>query len=155
MRTPFLQTASHYISGPIPANFFAKLPKTIQNHTGWEYSFQPKSDGCFLSPTFNNMPYRNSFVPEISITASHHDTQTMLHITGRPVKLIRVFMAVWFGILLLIEAFLLILAITSNLDNMIPAYIPIAMCVFGYLLCALSTKAAFISVIKAIEIECA
>ena len=97
------------------------------------------------------MPYRNSFVPEIDIIASNHETHTVLHITGQPVKSVRVFMAFWFGFSILMEAFLLIFAITSNLDSIIPVFIPLVLCLYGYLLCQLGTKAAFNTIIKAIK----
>lgn len=77
----------------------------------------------------------------------------MLHITGQPSKFVRIFMTLWFGFLVLMEVFLLIHAITSNLDSIIPVFIPIVMCVFGYLLCKLGTKATFNSVVNAIQKE--
>ena len=128
--------------------------EVIYKHTNWEYKSQQRNAGCFLKPTFRNMPYRNSFVPEIDIVVSNHEAYTMLHITGQPVELVRFFMALWFGFLSLMEVFLLILAITSNLDSIIPVFIPVAMCVFGYLLCELGTKVTFNSVVKAIQEEC-
>lgn len=153
MKIPFTQTARHNINSNISSDFFAKLPEMILNHTAWEYSYQHRVDGCFLKPTFKNMPYRNSFVPEINIVASCHDTQTMLHISGQPVKFVRIFMAFWFSFLLLMEMFLLVLIITSR-DSIFPVFIPIGMGVFGYLLCELGTKVTFNSVVKAIKKEC-
>lgn len=149
----FTQTAEHKINNIAYSDFFQELPEIIRKHTGWEYKYQQRNDGCFLSPTFRNMPYRNSFVPEIGIIVTNHKIYTMLQISGQPVKFVRIFMAFWFSFLSLMEVFLLILAITSNLDSIIPVFIPIAMCVFGYLLCELGTKAAFNSVVKAIQNE--
>lgn len=149
----FTQTAEHKINSTANSDFLQKLPEVIRMHTGWEYTYQQRKDGCFLKPTFRNMPYRNSFVPEIDIIASNHEVHTMLHITGQPVKYVRIFMTLWFGILALMEVCWLILAITSNLDSIIPVFIPIAMCVFGYLLCKLGTKATFNSVVNAIRKE--
>ena len=150
----FTQRAEHKINTTVYSDFLQKLPEVIRKHTNWEYKYQQRNAGCFLKPTFRNMPYRNSFVPEIDIIVSNHEAYTMLHITGKPVKFVRVFMALWFCFLSLMEVFLLILAITSNLDSIIPVFIPIAICVFGYLLCELGTKVTFRSVVKAIQKGC-
>ena len=149
----FTERATHCINKTIPANSFEILPEVIRQHTNWDYAYHQKPTGCSLKPTFRNMPYRNSFVPEIDIVVSNHEAYTMLHITGQPVKFVRIFMALWFGFLSLMEVFLLILAITSNLDGIIPIFIPIVMCAFGYLLCKFGTKATFNSVVKAIKKE--
>jgi hypothetical protein len=154
MKKIFTQIAEHKIYNTACSDFIYKLPELILKHTDWEYTYQQRNGGCILKPTFRNMPYRNSFVPEIDITVSNHETYTMLHITGRPVKFVRIFMTLWFSLLLLMEMLLLIPALTSNLDNILAAFIPIGMCVFGYLLCELGTKATFYSVIKAIKKEC-
>ena len=153
MKRLFTQTAEYKTSNTSYSEFLQKLPEVIYKYTNWEYKSQQSCAGYFLKPTFRNMPYRNSFVPEIDIVVSNHEAYTMLHITGQPVKFVRIFMALWFGFLSLMEVFLLILAITSNLDSIIPIFIPIVMCAFGYLLCKFGTKATFNSVIKAIKKE--
>lgn len=150
----FVQMAEHKSNNTAYSDFLQKLPEVILKHTDWEYKYQQSNTGCFLKPTFRNMPYTNSFVPEIDIVVSNHEAYTTLHISGQPVKFVRVFMALWFGFSSLMEMFLLILAITSNLDSIIPVFIPIVLCVFGYLLCELGTKATFNSVVKAIQKEC-
>ena len=154
MKRLFTQIAEHRINYAVNSDFVQKLPELICKHTDWEYKYQQRNDGCFLKPTFRNMLHRNSFVPEINITVSAHEEYTTLHITGRPEKSVRIFMAFWFGFLSLMEVLLLVLAITSNLDSITPVFIPIAMCSFGYLLCELATKATFNSVMRAIQKEC-
>ena len=149
----FTEMATHCINKTISTNGFEILPEVIRQHTDWDYAYQQKTTGCSLKPTFRNMPYRNSFVPEIDIVISNRDSQTELQMIGQPVKFVRIFMALWFGFLSLMEVFLLILAITSNLDSIIPIFIPIVMCAFGYLLCKLATKATFNSVVNAIKKE--
>lgn len=149
----FTQNMEHKINNTSCSDFFQKLPEVIRKHTDWDYTYKQRDSGCFLKPTFCNMPYRNSFVPEIDVTVSHHEDYTLLYITGQPVKLVRIFMSLWFSFLSLMEVFLLILATASNLDSLIPVVIPIAMCVFGYLLCKLATKANFNSIVKAIQKE--
>ena len=149
----FTERATHCINKTIPANSFEILPEMIRQHADWDYAYQPKATGCSLKPTFRNMPYRNSFVPEIEIVISDRDSQTELQMIGQPVKIVRVFMALWFSFLLAQEVFFFILAITSNLDRLFPLFIPLAMCAFGYLLCKLATKATFNSVVKAIKKE--
>jgi len=100
-----------------------------------------------------NMPYRNSFVPEIDIAVTHYGSQTFLYMQGQPVKPIRIFMVVWFGICLMVEALVLFLAITSRLDNAFLVFIPVIMCAFFYFICRIFTGATFKSVVKAIQKE--
>ena len=149
----FTEMATHCINKTISTNGFEILPDVIRQHTNWDYAYHQKSTGCSLKQTFRNMPYRNSFVPEIEIVISDRDSQNELQMIGQPVKFVRVFMALWFSFLLVLEVFFIILAITSNLDRLFPLFIPLAMCAFGYLLCKLATKATFNSVVKAIKKE--
>ena len=149
----FTEMATHYINKTIATNGFEILPEIIRQHTNWDYAYQKKIKGCSLKPIFRNMPYRNSFVPEIDIVISDRDSQTELQMIGQPVKFVRVFMALWFSFLMAMEIFFIMLAITSNLDRLFPLFIPLAMCAFGYLLCKLGTKATFNSVVKAIKKE--
>ena len=149
----FTERATHCINKTIPTNGFEILPEVIRQHTDWDYAYQQKTTGCSLKPTFRNMPYRNSFVPEINIVISNRDSQTELQMIGQPVKFVRVFMALWFSFLLAMEVVFVILAIASSLDRLFPLFIPLAMCAFGYLLCKLATKATFNAVVKAIQKE--
>ena len=149
----FTEMATHCINKTISTSGFEILPEVIRQHTDWDYAYQQKTKGCSLKPTFRNMPYTNSFVPEIDVVISNHNSQTELQMIGQPVKFVRVFMALWFSFLLVLEVFFIILAITSNLDRLFPLFIPLAMCAFGYLLCKLATKATFNSVVKAIKKE--
>lgn len=153
MKSIFTQTSVHSISGatyPICLNNF---PESIRKHTNWNYSYVQTDRGCFLKPAFHDMPYRNSFVPEIDIVVSRSDVQTILCISGQPVKFVRIFMAIVFSFLLMMEVVLLALTITSDLDNLFPVFIPIIICAFGYLLCKIATGATFKSVVKAIQKE--
>ena len=149
----FTERATHCINKTISTNGFEVLPEVIRQHTDWDYSYQQKNTGCHLKPTFRNMPYRNSFVPEIDIVISKRDSETELQMIGQPTKYVRVFMALWFSFLLTMETIFILLAVTSKLDNLFPLFIPLAMCAFGYLLCKLVTKATFNSVVKAIRKE--
>ena len=153
MKSIFLQTAEHSIASPTCPTCLSDLPKLIRKHTDWDYSCVQTNSGYFLKPTFRDVPYRNSFVPEIDIAVSHNDTQTFLYMRGQPVKLIRIFMTIWFGFLLMMEVFLLAIATFSNLDSLFPVFLPIIMCVFGYLLCKIATGATFRSIVKAIQKE--
>jgi len=153
MKSIFTQTAEHSIANTTYPTGLNDLPKLIRKHTGWNYTCTQTDVGCYLKPTFRDMPYGNSFVPEIDVVVSRNDAQTILYMRGQPVEFVRVFMAIWFGSTLMMEVFLLVLAFTSNLDNFFPVLIPIIMCVFGYLLCKLATRATFKSVIKAIQKE--
>lgn len=150
MKNSFTFTAKLDINSKISSDLLTKLPEIIFNHTNLEFSYQQKANGCFLKPTFKNMPYRNSFVPELNITASSDNSQTTLCIIGQPVKLVRIFMFFWFSFLSLMEIFSLILIFTAK-SSIVSALIPICMAVLGYFLCKLGTKATFNSVITAIK----
>ena len=149
----FTERATHCTNKTIPINGFEILPEVIRQQTGWDYTYQRKPTGCSLKPTFRNMSYRNSFLPEIDIVISNRDSHTELQMIGQPVKFVRVFMALWFSFLMAAEVFFVILAITSNLDSLYPLFIPLVFCAFGYLLCKLATKVIFRSVVKAIKKE--
>ena len=148
MKSIFECTAEHRTACQVNLN---DLPDIIRKRTDWDYTVTTTGTGCLLKPTFRNMPYRNSFVPEIDITVSRDDTQTVLHMCGRPVTFVRIFMGIWFGFLLPVQALLLILAFTANLDSIFPVFIPAIMMVFGYLLCKLATRATFRSIVQAIQ----
>lgn len=150
----FTQTANCSVNNAIRSDFLKALPDVILKHTDWDYFCQETDTGCYLKPTFRNMPYRNSFVPEIDIVALSSGEHTILQMRGRPVKFVRVFMAIWFISLMIMELFLLSFAVTSAPDRIFLIFIPFGMCVFGYLLCKLGTKASFGSVVKAIRQEC-
>jgi len=153
MKSIFSQTAEHSIVNTTYPICLNDLPQLIRKHTDWDYSCAQTDSGYLLQPTFHDMPYRNSFVPEIDIVVSRNNAQTILNVSGQPVKFVRVFMAAWFGFALMMEVFLLALAITSNLNSLFPVFIPIIMCVFGYVLCKIATRATFKSVMKAIQKE--
>ena len=129
------------------------LPKAICKHTQLEYLCNKTSEGYFLKPTFRNIPYRNSFVPEIDITVSQNGSQTVLRMQGQPVPFVRVFMVFWFGFAFLMECLLLALMFTSGVDNIFPIFIPAILIAFGYFLCKIATKRTFLSVVKAIQKE--
>jgi len=154
MSVLFAQTANHCIDNTIYSNLFNTLPDIILKHTDWDYLCQLTDAGCFLKPTFRNMPHRNSFLPEIDIVALSSGEHTILQMCGQPVKNVRVFMAIWVISLLFMELCFLALTVTSVLDSIFPVFIPIGLCAFGYLLCKLCTKAAFNSIFKAIQQEC-
>ena len=150
MRSVFSQTAEHRIANtasPLPLN---ELPGVIYKHTGLDYTFAATDKGYFLKPTFRNMPYRNSFVPEIDVTVSRNDTETILHLSGRPIKPIRIFWGRWFGFLLLMQIFLLVFALSSEAALSFQFFIPIILCVFAFLLCKIATGHAFRAVMEAI-----
>ena len=153
MKSIFSQAAEHRMESTTYPICLNNLPQLIRKHTDWDYSCVQTDRGYFLKPTFRNMPYRNSFVPEIDIVVTRNDAQTVLCMSGRPVKFVRIFMAIWFGFALMMEVFLFALAITSCLERLFPVFIPIILCVFGYLLCKIATGATFRSVVKASQKE--
>ena len=147
----FTHTTHLAIPHSIDSDFYENLPEVIRKNTDWDYSCQLTNSGCLLKPTFRTMPYRNSFVPEIEIVASPHGNHTMLHLIGRPVQPVRVFMTVYLLLLAVTEAVLLILALTSRLNGIFPSLLPVVMGISGYLLCNFATKSTFRSVAAAIQ----
>ena len=153
MESIFAQAAEHRIASTTCPACLNDLPILVSKHTDWDYVCTQTDAGYYLKPTFHNMSYRNSFVPEIDIVVSRNDAQTILYIGGRPVKFVRVFMTIYFCFALMMEILLLVLAITSNLDSLFPVFIPIILCVFGYLLCKIATTTTFKSIMKAFQKE--
>lgn len=153
MKIGFSQTAKHTISGSIGTDFPKRLSETLSLRTDWNYSCIEKEDGYFLKPSFRNMPYRNSFVPEIEIKISQNNGQTSLHMTGQPVKSVRIFMGFWFGFLLMMGVLSLIAVATSGAEEIPFVLICVGMGVFGYLLSEIGTRLTFRSVVKAIQTE--
>jgi hypothetical protein len=152
MKFLFTPTFEHQVKSTCSSDMLHSLPEMILRHTDWDYTYKQTDTGCVLTPTFR-IPYRNGFVPEIEIAVSHEEDQTILHLTGQPVKAVRIFMSCWYGFLLLMEVFLLVSAITSGLDTLFFLLIPVGFCAFGWLLCKYATKATFGSVVKAIQKE--
>lgn len=153
MKIGFSQTAEYTISGSLGTDFPKRLSEALCLRTDWNYLCIQKNDCYFLKPSFRNMPYINSFVPEIEIRISQNDGKTSLHMTGQPVKFIRIFIRIWFGFLLLMGALSLIAVAASGTDGLIFVLGCVVMGVFGYLLCEIGTKVTFRSVVEAIQKE--
>ena len=135
-----------------PADLTECLPKAIRQHAGWNYTGKAIADGCLLEPIFRDMPYRNSFVPEVTVRVSRDKGQCSLHMNCRPVMFIRIFMGIWFGGLFGMELLLMLIALFSEMA-LFPLLIPVMMCAFGYLLCKIVTNRTFRAVAKAIQTE--
>lgn len=153
MRFGITQTVDYQTNDTLSAEFFTGLPDVIQRQTEWNYTCDKTDDGYYLKPTFRNMPYRNSFVPEIYIETSQNDGQTILHMRGRPVKIIRYFSAFFSLYCLLFQIACFAILFTCGMDNLIPLFIPAAMLLFNYLLCKFGTKFSFGKIIEAIQNE--
>ena len=154
MNVGFSVSDTCIIKGSVPADMEERLPKAICQRAGWKYTCGTLPDGYLLEPTFRDMPYRNSFVPEVTVRVSRDKGQCSLHMNCRPVMFIRIFMGIWFGGLLRMELLLLLIAAVSGLgDDWFPVLIPVLMCAFGYLLCKIGTDRTSRSVIKAIQKE--
>lgn len=152
MKLDFSQTASIMVKDPIHADICDCLNDALHQECGMRYECSPTDGGCFMKPIFGFALRRNSFVPEIAVSVSQDGEKTVMHLTGRPVKSVRRF--VWFYIFfaLLLEVFVLAAAVFSEVDNTAVAlFIPIFMCIFGYLLCEIGTKVTFRVVVNAIK----
>ena len=147
----FFETTNHSVNWIVDADCLKSLPDLMCHYTDWTYSFKPTEKGCLLTPTFRNVPYRNAFAPEISIEVSQKEGGTDFKIIGKPIKPIRIFMALWFLILAMFEVLIIIISFTSGLESILPLFVPVAMCVFGYCLCKIGTLISFKSIAKAIK----
>ena len=149
----FSCSAMHFIQGSLPTQFSDVLPDAIRKHSGWSYSCMQTKDVYLLQPIFHNMPYRNSFVPEITIRFEESSGKTMLQITGQPIQAVRVFIRLWLTGALALQLLLLGIMVISGKIEVIPLFIPSIMLIFGYLLCKLGTRAPFRSIVTAIMKE--
>ena len=149
----FLYTLEYRTNKSITADALGNLPAAIRRHTDWNYTCEQTDSGCLLKPVFRDMPYRNSFVPEIDVAVSCDDGQSVLCMRGQPVKMVRYFMAFWLGVVLLMQVFVVALAIVSKLNGLFPLFLPAIMFVLGYSFCKIFSKRVFTSVVKAIQQE--
>ncbi|MBE6880285.1 MAG: hypothetical protein E7490_05580 [Ruminococcaceae bacterium] len=129
------------------------LPQDILKHTDREYSCEITDKGCYLKPTFRNMPYKNSFVPELSVTITEKGDEAVLQMTGKPVKAVRIFNICFCAFLLIIEVLLLLLFITSGIRSIFPLFIPIVIILLNFLIIKVGTASTFKSVVRAISKE--
>ena len=150
MKPMFTFTAEHRIPGADGFVDLNGLPDLISQHTDWNYSCQQTDTGCVLMPVLRRMPYCNSFVPEIEVTVSRDGPDTVLHMRGRPVPMIRVFVALWLGAVSLFEIAFLAFVFASGLESLPLLLVPAGMWIYGFLLCKIGTKATFRSVTAAI-----
>lgn len=143
----FSQRAELCMQGVIAADFCAGLPNAIFQHTGIAYFSAETKDGCILKPNFHNMPYRNSFVPEITVEVSEKEGGTTLLLTGQPVMGVHIFLCVWFAFFLAVGVILLA---NGCADRILFALLPL---ILGFSLCKITTKITFHTVLKAIRKE--
>lgn len=149
----FSYTSEYRTDKNITADVLGNLPAAIRRHTDWNYNCEQTDSGCLLKPVFRDMPYKNSFVPEIDIVVSCEDGKSVLRMRGQPAKMVRYFMVFWLGVLLLMQVFVVALAIASKLNGLFPLFLPAIMGVLGYFLCKIFSKRVFTSVVKAIQQE--
>ena len=151
MKFGFQQKDVCHIKGDLSSAVAAKLPEKIAYYTGWNYKIEQITDGYLLTPTFKKAPYRNSFVPEITVCISPSDGETVVQFVGQPVLFTRVFMGVWFCTLAFFAVVFLSLFLLGAMETPWFLLAPAGMGVFGYLLCKLGTKYTFRSIMKAIR----
>lgn len=153
MKAFFERSAIHEINNATPYASFEKLPEIIREYTDWEYTYRQTSTGFLLKPTLHNRQYRNSFIPEIDIAVSCDDAHTTLHITGRLIKIVRVFQTVFFTIWSVLLLILIIQAIFFQQGILFAVIIPLVLGAFFLLLGKFSMQAIFDSIVKAIRKE--
>ncbi|MBQ8791510.1 MAG: hypothetical protein IJZ51_09380 [Ruminiclostridium sp.] len=153
MNRIFWSSAKYSIKKISCPDYLKKLPEAIQKHTDWDYSYEQTESGLLLKPTFQNMPYKNSFVPELSVTITEKGDEAVLQMTGKPVKAVRIFNICFCAFLLIIEILLLLLFITSGIGSIFPLFIPIAIILLNFLIIKVGTASTFKSVVRAISKE--
>ena len=151
MRLGLTCTAEHSVNRLVNAEHINDLINIIHQNTDYRYLCEIRDGVCYLKPRFSDLPYRNSFVPEIEVQFSQNKDSTILHLTGRPDKFVRIFMMFWFGVLAMIQLLLLTIAFTSGFSFSL--FIPAVMCVFGYLLFKFGCNIPFCSIVRAIRNE--
>lgn len=126
----FTQTANCSVNNAINFNLPETLPRAILKHTDRSYLCQKTDTGYSLKPTFHNTTYRNSFIPEIDVVVSSDKEHTILQMHGRPVKFVRIFMAIWFIVFLMMElCFLLSLLLLKPIAFSL--YLSRSVCVYS------------------------
>lgn len=153
MKAVFSHTAEVSLKIPPETDLPGRLPQAIYRWSGLPYACQRGQDGCFLRPQPHRLGYRNSFIPEISVTVTQQGEQTVLRLVGQPVEFVRIFMRVWFAI---VFSFLLTILLTFAKTGAYTAagiLVPLGMAVFGYLMTRIGTAVPFRQVTEAIRKE--
>ncbi|MBP3922141.1 MAG: hypothetical protein J6D27_04165 [Ruminiclostridium sp.] len=153
MKHIFGSSAKHSIKKQSCPDYPKKLPEAILKHTDWDYSYEQTESGLLLKPTFQNMPYKNSFVPELSVTITEKGDEAVLQMTGKPIKSVRIFNICFCAFLLIIEVLLLLLFFTSGIGSIFPLFIPIVIILLNFLIIKVGTASTFKSVVRAISKE--
>ena len=153
MKIGFSQMLEFSINGNIRTDCFGDLPEAIYHDTDTTYSCELTENGCFLKPSFRDMPYRNSFAPEIDISISQDNDRSFLCIKGKPVKIIRSFMMCWCGFLLMMEAVFLIMAAILKIDSLFLVSFPVILSIFGCLIWKVVFHTTCRSVVNVIKEE--
>ena len=151
MKLDFSQRASITGNTPIKTDFPDRLSDKLLRESEIKYACTSTDNGYFMKPIFGFTWRRNSFTPEITISVSQDGEKTVLHLTGQPINSVQRFVKFYISFALLIEVFVLAIAAFSELDSIIPLFIPIVMCIFGYSLCKFATKADFKTVVNTIS----
>ena len=146
MNLGFTETAVYSTDRRISDDHLTEqLLSIVHNHTNWQYTCEKTAAGYLLKPTFRNMPYRNSFVPEIHVAITEDSNGTFFAMQGRPVRSMRLFLTVW-CITLLAFGMVFLLAAEG-----FPKFIPLSMGAVAYFMCKLSVGITFRSFVKGIE----
>ena len=143
MKFGFQENESFRVKGELPADFFDKLPENISRDALWQYECEKTADGCCLTPTFKDVPYRNAFVPEIEIHLSYVAGETIVTVCGRLAKSVRAFARFWFGALAFFEVFLLAAVPFGKLQVWYGPLLPLGMAAFGYLMSKIGLMLGF------------
>ena len=153
MKIRFLQTADHWTNIPMDQDLSDRFLHAIHEYTNLSYSCEKTENGYFLNPIFRKSFWRNSFLPEISVSVSESSNQTCLHLEGQPIAFVRSFVSVCCIGSLVLGLFALIIMLASGEQEALAVIIPVVICIYSYLLCQLATKITFHNVLRAIKRE--
>lgn len=151
MRFGFKKETSLTTLLPITEDFIINILTDILNDYDMMYTHTISKNGFCLKPKFNVSFRKNSFWPEVTGEFSKQDSQTDIHISCRPVKLICYFFYLFTLFSLFIEVVCVITAFTNGFANIFPLLIPLFLCIFAYLLVSIGSTVCSNRIIRIIK----
>lgn len=149
----FLQKADYCTKLPVTQNLSDHFLHAIHEYTNLSYFCTKTASGYFLEPLFRHTLWRNSFMPEITVSICQDADRDHLHIEGQPVKSVRIFVSICFWGSLAMALFSLVAALISDGTEAGCAIIPLVIAIYSFFLCTLATTATFHNVVNAIKKE--
>lgn len=132
--------------------FLKSVVENIYQESGVTYGYVANPGSILMKPR-TGLGNR-SFWPEVEISLEKEEALTVLHITCRPMEFVRVFLAIYFGFAMVMEAIGILLVLFGGLEKAAFAIIPWVLCVAAWLMAAIGTDVCSKKIIKAMEQYC-